>query len=124
MNALDEARAFQKRERAKRKAGRMSAPHGFCHQCERALTRIEARDRSHKCAQLERRTADRRISPAIGEFAIQENVRLKALNKELVEAAELLRKEWREHIKIDVKKHYSLLVADVAVSKAIDKAAP
>lgn len=34
----------------------------------------------------DRRTTDRRISPAIGEFAITENARLRASNKELVEA--------------------------------------
>uniref|UniRef100_A0A6M3KHN5 Uncharacterized protein n=1 Tax=viral metagenome TaxID=1070528 RepID=A0A6M3KHN5_9ZZZZ len=28
----------------------MSAPHGSCYKCEQALTRIEARDRSHVCA--------------------------------------------------------------------------
>lgn len=49
MSTLQEVKEFQKRERAKHKVGRMSAPHGFCEQCERALTRIEARDRSHKC---------------------------------------------------------------------------
>ena len=34
----------------------------------------------------ERRTADRRISPAIGEFAIAENARLRASNAVLLAA--------------------------------------
>lgn len=38
-------------------SGIVSAPHGFCHQCDRALTRIEARDRSHKCARSKKHPA-------------------------------------------------------------------
>lgn len=34
----------------------------------------------------ERRTQDRRVSPAVGEFAIGECARLRALNKELAQA--------------------------------------
>lgn len=34
----------------------------------------------------ERRTQDRRVSPAVGEFAIGECARLRALNKELARA--------------------------------------
>jgi hypothetical protein len=45
-----------------------------------------------------------------------------AINQELVAALVELRKQLWEHVKMDVKKHYSLLVADVQASKAIDKA--
>ena len=60
----------------------------------------------------DRRTTDRRISPAIGEFAITENARLRASNAELVDALDNLRTQLHEHIRMNVKKHYSLMVAD------------
>lgn len=41
---------------------------------------------------------------------------------ELLQALEDLRAQLRHHVKFDVRKHYSLMVADVAASKAIDKA--
>ncbi len=37
-----------------------------------------------------RRTQDRRISPAVGEFAVEECARLRALNAELVAALKAL----------------------------------
>ena len=41
---------------------------------------------------------------------------------DLLAALEGLRAELRQHIKMDVKKHYSLMVADVAADKAIARA--
>lgn len=35
-----------------------------------------------------------------------------------------LRRQLREHVKLDVKKHYSLMVADAAAGTAIAKAKP
>ena len=43
---------------------------------------------------------------------------------ELITALEDLRSQLRGHIRFDVKKHYSLMVADVAAAKAIEKAKP
>jgi hypothetical protein len=44
------------------------------------------------------------------------------LSVDLLTALEDLRKELRAHVKLDVKKHYSLMVADVAADKAARKA--
>lgn len=41
---------------------------------------------------------------------------------ELLQALKDLQKELRAHVKFDVWKHYSLMVADVAADKAIRKA--
>ena len=48
--------------------------------------------------------------------------RLRAVNKELVEALESLQREVKNAVKFDVKKHYSLMVADVTASKTLAKA--
>jgi hypothetical protein len=40
----------------------------------------------------------------------------------LLEAAKELQKQLRAHVKLNVRKHYSLMVADAAVSAAILKA--
>jgi hypothetical protein len=45
-----------------------------------------------------------------------------AVNQELVAALVELRKQLWAHVKMDVKKHYSLMVADAQASKAIGKA--
>jgi hypothetical protein len=45
-----------------------------------------------------------------------------AINQELVAALVELRRQLRSHVKMDVKKHFSLMVADAAASKAIDNA--
>jgi hypothetical protein len=45
-----------------------------------------------------------------------------AINTELLYALVELRKELRNHVKFDVKKHYHLMVADACAAKAIDKA--
>jgi hypothetical protein len=47
---------------------------------------------------------------------------IQAINMELTQALRDLQKELRSHVRMDVKKHYSLMVADVQASKAIDKA--
>lgn len=39
----------------------------------------------------ERRTSDRRVSPAVGELAIQECARLRAVNAEMLHALEMVR---------------------------------
>lgn len=52
----------------------------------------------------------------------REEACLIATAPELLEALKVLRKELRAHIKLDVKKHYSLMVADAAAGKAITKA--
>jgi hypothetical protein len=45
-----------------------------------------------------------------------------AINQELVTALVELQKQLHSHIKMNVKKHYSLMVADAQASKAIGKA--
>ena len=52
---------------------------------------------------------------------VAERDRLREVNAELLEALENLQNQIRTHIKMDVKKHYSLMLADVAASKAIAK---
>jgi hypothetical protein len=50
------------------------------------------------------------------------NARLIAAAPELLAALEGLRLQLREHIKLDVKKHFSLMVADAAAGTAMAKA--
>jgi len=50
------------------------------------------------------------------------NARLISAAPELLQALRDLQKELRDAIKLDVKKHYSLMVADACASKAIAKA--
>jgi len=50
------------------------------------------------------------------------NARLIAAAPDLLEALKELQKRIHAHMKMDVKKHYSLLVADAAASKAIHNA--
>lgn len=50
------------------------------------------------------------------------NARLIASAPELLAALMALQKQLHEHVKLDVKKHYSLLVADAAASTAIHNA--
>ena len=49
---------------------------------------------------------------------------VKAVNchDELVEALENLQKQLKEHVKFDVKKHYSLMVVDALATKTLKKA--
>ena len=56
------------------------------------------------------------------EGSTQANAALIAAAPELLEALKDLRKEVRAHVKFDVKKHYSLMVADVCADKAIARA--
>ena len=44
------------------------------------------------------------------------------MSQAIIDAAKDLQKELRQHIKMDVKKHYSLMVADAQLSKAIFEA--
>lgn len=61
------------------------------------------------------------------ERIIDREIEWQAIRPLLVEAPNLLaaleglRKELRNHVKMDVKKHFSLLVADAAAGKAIAK---
>lgn len=50
------------------------------------------------------------------------NARLIAAAPELLAALRELQAQLRAHIKLDVKKHYSLMVADAAASKAVLRA--
>ena len=50
------------------------------------------------------------------------NGHLIAAAPDLLAALEHLRKELRAHIRLDVKKHYSLMVADAAAGTAVHKA--
>lgn len=53
----------------------------------------------------------------------EETVRLRAEVAELEAALRELQKQLRAHVKMDVKKHYSLMVADATASTVIAKAA-
>jgi len=44
----------------------VTAPHGYCWECGRALTRIEGSDRSHRCPWLTPRTLHRVAILALG----------------------------------------------------------
>jgi hypothetical protein len=50
------------------------------------------------------------------------NAQLVAAAPELLVALKELRAQLRAHVKLDVKKHYSLMVADAAAGTAIAKA--
>lgn len=50
------------------------------------------------------------------------NAALIAAAPDLLESLVELQKQLREHVKLDVKKHYSLMVADAAANTAIAKA--
>lgn len=50
------------------------------------------------------------------------NTRLIAAAPDLFAALGDLQKELRAHVKLDVKKHYSLMTADAAATAAIEKA--
>ena len=50
------------------------------------------------------------------------NAALIAAAPDLLAALEDLRKKLRAHVKLDVRKHYSLMVADAAASSAIHQA--
>ena len=52
----------------------------------------------------------------------QEQVLEDAAAPDLLEALRALQQEIKTAVKFDVKKHYSLMVAEVAASKAIEKA--
>jgi hypothetical protein len=54
--------------------------------------------------------------------AIMPHIMEDGMNKELIAALRELQKQLRAHIKLDVKKHYSLMVADAAASTIIAKA--
>lgn len=51
-----------------------------------------------------------------------DNARLIAAAPELLGALKLLKAELHKHVKLDVRKHYSLMVADAAAGTAIHKA--
>jgi len=53
---------------------------------------------------------------------IEANCNLIMAAPELLDALVSLRKELRAHVKMNVRKHYSLMIADVSASKAIAKA--
>ncbi len=50
------------------------------------------------------------------------NARLIAAAPDLLAALESLRAQLRAHVRMDVKKHYSLMAAEVAADKAIRRA--
>lgn len=57
----------------------------------------------------------------VGE-ALEQDASLMAAAPDIYEALKALQKELRAHVKFDVKKHFSLMTADVQASKAIEKA--
>lgn len=66
---------------------------------------------------------DKAGNPNFRDFCeLDRNAQLVAAAPELLAALEDLRDELRGHIRFDVKKHYSLMCAEVAADKAIDKA--
>lgn len=62
------------------------------------------------------------ISEVMYEKAASERDRLKAINAELVAALDELRNQLWAHITLDVKKHYSLMLADSAASEVTFRA--
>lgn len=62
------------------------------------------------------------LANGLPEDEVEANCNLITAAPELLAALEALRTELRQHIKFDVRKHYSLMTADVAADNAIRKA--
>lgn len=67
----------------------------------------------------ERRTSDRRISPAIGQFAIEEAHRLREVNKELLAALDEIEQHADEAARLGIKRCAAIRdCARAAIAKA------